>query len=437
MSDVMMAVAAKGARTQDHLTAASAPLPRGVTMSELATPSTDGSVETPVELSEKAVLAAARAMSGLSDLREIGCADRLQRLLRHMDQDMALTSRGRQMALATVSDLVSQRAQLLADRERYPEIQRERIERPLIIAGSGRSGTTLLHTLLSKDPNNRVPKWWETRYTSPPPGVSPANDPRIEKADLEIADVLVMVPALRQAHPYFDEGGQSAVECEGIVALDLRSYRRTIYFRVPGTVSYDMSDDPVGLYEFHRQVLQSLQWNMPRRRWALKGVAHHTRLEALKAVYPDAIVIWLHRDPQKTVPSMMELTRLHDEGITGRPIDRRAIGRKLMEGQLSMLEAGMASPMIGHPDVFCLRYADFHADPVGQIESIYARYELPFDATTAAAMQNWLDDPQNKGDRYGKFHYSLESFGISREELEERVSAYRDRFGIPFENDSK
>jgi hypothetical protein len=170
---------------------------------------------------------------------------------------------------------------------------------------------------------------------------------------------------------------------------------------------------------------------MPPKRWVLKGVVHHARMSALKAVYPDAIVIWLHRDPQKVFPSNMELVCAHWDGITGKHVDRRAMGKKLLDMYIAQLDASVASPLSDHPDIYNLRYADFITDPVGHMAAFYDRYGLPFNPQLEQSMRTWLQ--RSKADRYGTFKYSLEAFGVSGEELEERASPYRRKFNIPHE----
>ena len=370
----------------------------------------------------------------MQDVREHSLGTRLERLLQYLRDQANLDDSGTSAALETISDLLARRAQLLADHARHPEIGREVIERPIIVTGCPRSGTTLLNMLIGQHPDNRIPQWWETTRPSPPPALSTASDGRLADADQDIAELLRVDPSLLLSHPYFDEGGRTAAECESLGALDLRVIRRTIYFRVPAFIALDLMDNAVEFYEFHKKVLQQLQWRMPRRRWALKGVEHHVRLEALKTVYPDAAIVWVHRDPQKIFPSVFELNARLIEGTLGRTVDRPTLGAKLMEIYGGMLDRAAASPLIDHPDIYHLRYTDFAADPIGQIRDIYNRFRLPFGPAAERAIQDWLDAPANKGDRHGKFTYSLDDFGITPQTLEQRFAAYRAKFAIPFEN---
>lgn len=379
------------------------------------------------------MISAAREKSGLAEVYQAGLGTRLKRVVDYLNENCALDMAGRAAAVDTIGSLLAHRAMLLADQERYPAIGQEVIERPIIVTGLPRSGTTLLNMLIGQHPDNRIPEWWEVTRPSPPPALVPPPNPRLAEGHQELRDLLAVDPSLLMSHPYFDQGGHAAAECEAFGALDLRVIRRTMYFRVPAFIALDLMDDAAEFYAFHKKILQQLQWRSPRKRWALKGVEHHVRLEALRAVYPDAIVVWLHRDPQKVFPSVFELNARLTEGVLKQPLDRASFGARLLEMYGGMLDAAMASPLIDDPDIYHMRYADFAAAPVEAIAAVYRRYDLLFDMQARQAIRTWLDDPANRGDRYGKFTYKLEPFGITPEILEKRIAPYRAKFGIPHE----
>lgn len=383
-------------------------------------------------LDEQRLFNEVRAYTGLDDIHVGDLENRLSRLLHHMDAEMDLDDDGRQAAYSTVLEFLITRTGLLEDRQRHPGLAESEVKQPIFVTGLPRSGTTLLHSLLAADPNSRAPEWWESIRPSPPPGLSEGPDPRIELANAEIRSVLALQPGLMKSHPYFDQGSHTLMECEPLAVTDFRHILRTAYYRVPGVVRIELNQDPEAFYQYHRKVLQALQWKRPEKRWALKGTEHHVRLEALKSVYPDAIVIWLHRDPQRVFPSLMEILTSVAEGIAG-PVDRPVFGRGVLERYSAMLDRAMGSPLIDHPDVHHLLYADFVRDPIGMVRGVYTSHSIPFGDEQANAMTQWMQDPANRGDRHGKFVYDLESFGVTRDALEDRTAAYRRRFAIPFE----
>lgn len=382
-------------------------------------------------ITSEEILAATAEKAGQENVFADSLGQRLDKLVAYFNNEVELIGPAREAAIDVTSTLLSRRAHLLQDHIDYPEIGEEVIESPIIATGCPRSGTTLLNMLIGQHPDNRIPEWWETTRPSPPLGLSGPDDPRRAEADQEVADLVRTDPSLLLSHPYFDEGGAAAAECEAFGALNLQVMRRTLFFRVPAFLQLDLMDDPVEYYRFHKKLLQSLQWKMPKKRWALKGVEHHVRLEALKTVYPDAKIVWVHRDPMKIFPSLMELNARLLEGTVGHSVDRAALAPRLLDVYAKQLEQASVSPLIDDPDVYHLLYADFSASPVEQIEKVYRHFNLPCDQRASDAISAWLAN--NKGDRHGKFAYSFEPFKVSAEELDARFSAYRAKFNIPYE----
>ena len=82
-------------------------------------------------------------------------------------------------------------------------------------------------------------------------------------------------------------------------------------FRVPTYEDWvDNEADWSHVYDFHLRQLQHLQWHNPRDRWVLKTGAHMWGLEHLLVTYPDARIVFTHRDPVKSVTSYASLTTL-------------------------------------------------------------------------------------------------------------------------------
>jgi hypothetical protein len=192
----------------------------------------------------------------------------------------------------------------------------------------------------------------------------------------------------------------------------------------------ELLGDPTDAFAFHRSFLQNLQWSRPTRRWALKGTAHQFLLPVLLATYPDAVVLWPHRDPATLVASVTELTALLAEGITGVEADRALIATGLVEAMRGGLAAAMAHPSIDADNVVHLRYDDVTRDPVGQVRRVYERADLPWTPEVGTAMERWLADERHRHDRYGPFEYSLQATGITASELHAEFADYIARFDI-------
>src|SRR5262245_36243 len=106
-------------------------------------------------LSEADLLRAACRAAGTSDFGDEGFREPLRLLLRSIASEGRLTGIGRIAARGDLVGLLTTRLTLQADRSRYPAIANEQIRRPLFIVGLPRTGSTLLHQLLSQDPGAR------------------------------------------------------------------------------------------------------------------------------------------------------------------------------------------------------------------------------------------------------------------------------------------
>jgi hypothetical protein len=325
--------------------------------------------------------------------------------------------------------LLTSRLRFFEDFKRYP-IGEEKINQPLFATGEPRSGTTLLHALLSVDPNGRALRFWQVMYPSPPPGLTGPDDPRRAKADADWREINTKMAFWLRSHPYNDMLGNGLPEDERTWAFDFRVMTPTAWWRVPfGMNVGGLPADPLAQYRIHKMMLQQFQYKRPEKYWVLKGF-HGQRLAEFFETYPGAKIIWVHRDPVQAVASRIVLTGELVEGLTGK-VDWAEQARI----QLSMCRAGFKStlenPLVRDPRIHHVRYPDFIGDPVGTIRGFYERYGVPFGPDTEAAMRSYLKD--NKGDRYGRFKYSTEVIGEDLAALHREFATYRERFGLEIE----
>jgi len=336
---------------------------------------------------------------------------------------------GQRAAASVCHSLLTSRLRFFEDFKRHP-IAHEPIERPIFATGEPRSGTTLAHALLSVDPCARALRFWEVMYPSPPPGLAGADDPRRTRADEDWREILRMIPKWLISHPYNDMLGDGLPECERTWAFDFRALTPTAWWRVPlAPDTTTLPSDSRAQYRLHKMMLQQFQFGRPARYWVLKGF-HAQRLQALFEAYPDARIIWTHRDPVPVIASRIVLIGEIIEGIVGR-VDWKAQALQQLTGARASFNATLRNPFMNDPRVHHVRYTDFVVDPVGTIRSFYERYGVPFTSDTEAAMMGYLAN--NKSDRYGRFDYSLNVIGEDIDTLNAEFAPYRERFGLEIE----
>ena len=330
-----------------------------------------------------------------------------------------------------VQRLLANRLRLKLDRQRYPAIAGEKIERPLFVMGFPRSGTTLLHSLIAEDQEVQALRSLQMYSPSPPPGAGPVVPERVAYAQRRVEEWLDFCPGQKPMHPYSDKGAWQLIEDEESFSLDFHTAYVYHYFHVPTLEPMAVPDaDPVGAFSFHREQLQHWQWNTGKTRWACKGPSHQNNLDSLFKVYPDALCVWTHRKIGDVLASIAWLSHVIFETVQGRPFDPREGGRAVAEILKAGFDRLMANELIDDLRIIHLRFGDVAADPVAAVRSIYAQRGWEVGGAFEARMRAWLADPENAVDRYGRYPYSYEQLGISLAEVEEMFAAYSKRFGL-------
>jgi hypothetical protein len=126
----------------------------------------------PVSLEERSLLETAYRETGLEDFGGDEFREPLRLVLQSLETEARLTLLGRLAARRDLLGLLTNRLRLAEDRKRHPGIAEQCITRPFFIIGLPRTGTTLLHHLISQDPASRAPRAWEVMAPSPPPSAS-------------------------------------------------------------------------------------------------------------------------------------------------------------------------------------------------------------------------------------------------------------------------
>jgi hypothetical protein len=380
-----------------------------------------------VTLDVNTLLAAASDATGLTDYGDDTLHERVALAVETVN-GARLDTAGEHEAERTIHGLLTSRLQFFADRAQAP-LAAETITAPLFATGEPRSGTTLLHALLAEDDASRALRFWEVMYPSPPPGPAAADDPRRALANDDWRDILRRIPPWIVSHPYNDLLGDGLPECERTWAFDFRAMNPSTWWRVPMTIR-SFAQDPHAQYALHHMMLQHIQYTRPSKRWVLKGF-HGRRLRALFDTYPDARMIWVHRDPVQVLASQIVAFGQINECLAG-SLDWPQYAKNTIESSRSNFHAYLTDPLIDDPRILHVRYRDFVTDPVGTIARFYDFANLSFTTEAESAMRAYLEN--NRGDRYGKFTYSTDVLPVPVEMLHEEFAAYRERFGIEIES---
>jgi hypothetical protein len=377
-----------------------------------------------------ALIRTSQIIAGNFDALDPALVGRVERFTGWLNEQPPLRPEQKSDVELQLRKLLSTRLRLAADRKRIPAIAEEKIERPIFVIGFGRTGTTLIHSLLAEDPGARTPLWWHSHSPSPPPGEVPVTPERIELTARELDELLMRAPGLLTLHPYWDKRGHCPIECEEIFTLDFQNAYPSLLYKLPALAMILDASNIAAAYSFHRQFLQHLQWQQPTGHWVAKGIYHQFALDALFEAYPDALCIWPHRDPVQVHPSIMAITAVLYGGITNWQMDFQALGPAFVESIAASLAETMKNPLVDDPRIFHVDFQDLTSDPVDVIRRAYGHWQMDYTPEFDSRMRTWLADPANASNRYGRYDYALEPFGLSREMIETAFEGYSRRFGL-------
>lgn len=384
-----------------------------------------------IALDEASLIAAATDATGLGDFGGDQWREPFRLLLSDLNSVARLNLTGRLMARAEIVRSLIARLRITQAYNRFPGIEEEHIEAPVIIAGWGRSGTTVLHALFSVDDRWRIPLTWELLYPAPPPETSTrAQDPRIALAEADQTFWNRITPEWQIIH---DNGALEPNEDHTGTMHEFVSPTWTGPHQVPNYEAwYWMESDPGQLYRFHRRLLKLLQFKTPGR-WLLKGPAHTMTLPALFVEYPDARVVLIHRDPLKVMPSMVSMTATARWQRSDH-VDYDAVLNAMAHLQplaLNNMIAQRDSGVVPGDQFFDINYRDLMRDPAQAMRKVYDWLGVEFTERVHKGITAYLHNRPK--DKHGAHAYSFDDLGLDKDAVREGFRAYIERFGIPNE----
>jgi hypothetical protein len=166
-------------------------------------------------------------------------------------------------------------------------------------------------------------------------------------------------------------------------------------------------------------------------RWVLKSPVHLRSLDALLCEYPDARIIFTHRDPAKTVPSLASLIYVI-RGLASDSVDPHALGEQQLQWWADSLDAATTARR-KHRDksdqFMDVQFEEVVADPVAVLGRAYERFDVPWTVNIEARMRGFLaNNPRGK---HGAHRYEIADFGMTLGRIRERFEGYCDRYDIP------
>lgn len=376
----------------------------------------------------EAFIAAAVEHTGLDDFGGDSYREGLDVYCASVEANATFNDIGNAAVPGAIVGALSNRLRVFDWAKHHPEVAAEQIEAPWMVIGLFRAGTTLLSYLLEKDECSRPLLRWEANNSAPPSTGDHRNDPRVEAQRESAAMMDAINPRIKVVQSEEPDG---PTECISVLNQDFKSLTWEALANVPAYGEWLRSTDHRSAYDYHKLVLQTLQSGGVRGRWSLKSPHHAMRLEALHAVYPDARLVLMHRDPVVLCASVCSLiTTLTGTFSNADHVPYIAAHwTQMLEDSIDGVNAFRAA----NPDVHIhdVQYADLSGDTLGTMQRVHAAFGEELDGQALAAMSAHVaSHPKGKAGHHG---YDLAEFGLNGGELRERFSGYVSQYDVPIE----
>lgn len=383
-----------------------------------------------VDFSVDSILDIARARTGLADFGPDDFLQRLRILCEDWGDDRANNNLHRSVLHNYLVRYASNRLLIQDTWKKHPEILAEKIERPIIVVGLPRSGTTHLVNLLAADRRFHSLPLWESYEPVPLPDERPlpdGTDPRFKRCLDAWNGMQQMLPLLAAMHPMNPDHIHEELELMG---PDFASYNFEWLAPCPRYRDHYYATDQTPHYRYMLDVLKLIQWRRggaQGKSWVMKCPQHFEQLPALMKVFPDATVAVTHRDPVAVIQSAVtmlaygERTRRHE-------VDPPALldywSDRIEHLLRSFVNDRGALPATQAIDV---PFHEFMADDVAMVEKILRQAGFDVTAESRAHLDQFMrEHPRGKE---GRVVYDLRNdFGVEPAALRERFRFYFEQF---------
>jgi hypothetical protein len=365
-------------------------------------------------------------ITGLNDFGDSDYLTGLRVLLRAFDTEPRMTDAGRQFAYGTVLGTLTARLHAQRGWSEHPETLRQRIERPLVITGIPRTGTTALHKLLSMDPQFQgLERWLTETPMIRPPRETWETLPAYRATVANLDGFFAAMPEMRKAH---DMVADEPDECLEVLRQSFVSNRFGSSTYLPSYDRWFFAQSEHNSYRRYADVLRLVGGAESGKRWLLKNPGHITQIDALFEVLPDACVIQTHRDPVQAIPSLCSTLYMARRMFEGEATRAQIIGPRECRYWDQALQRTDQARQARAKQFFDVDHRHFAADPLGTVRDIYDYFGLQLSKLAQERMQVWI--AARPTSKHGEHRYRLEDFGLTRPQMSEEFAEYRSRHGF-------
>jgi hypothetical protein len=386
----------------------------------------------PLDMSPGAVLAAAQARTGLTDFGPRDFEKRLARLLGEVAADDNVWRRYKAQFVEHCVNAAANRLRNQDYLKTHPEIEGLSIERPIIVVGLSRSGTTHLENLIGADRRLRHLPVWLGYQATPQPGEAPGpagEDPRWVRAEQRWQQMRSN-PIMEAMHEHSPDHACGENELQ---IPDFATYQWEWMGDVPKWRDFYYAEDQTPHYVYGCTILKAIAHQFPGdRRWMMKSNQNSEQLVPLNRVYPDATIVMTHRDPLAILQSVLTMRGLYvlasqkTPDVAGHVVYWTDRIEHMLRAYIRDMNQVPESRRVD------LMFQDIMADDVGAAQKVLEIAGLPVTGESRQDLRDYME--RHPRGRAGRVVYDLAgNFGLDVPALRERFRFYTDQFPVKHE----
>lgn len=375
-----------------------------------------------LQLTPQTLLETATERTGLNNWGDNAFRERLEVLCESLVNEADLSGVGRMMAFEQLVGHLVNRLRLEDLIATHPEIDDVEIERPIIICGLPRTGTTHLHNLIAADPALRYLPYWESMEPVATPG-EPDPQARRDRCAVGLDLINTSMPEFKRMHDMTVDHAHEEIQ---LLGNDISGMLFECSYQLPTFAQHYKTHDQSASYAYLKRTLQALQWMRGGTRWVLKSPQHLEQFPALYATFPDATFVVTHRDPVEVTQSMTTMISYAARMACDHP-DPVKISAYWLDRAHDLLTGCVRDrDVLPAEQSVDVRFEDFMADEDGTVAHIYELAGQPLDSRARDAMTQFCSD--HPRGRYGAVDYQPADLGLDPDKIAERLGEYRNRF---------
>ncbi len=325
----------------------------------------------------------------------------------------------------------------------FPRLWRQRVEAPVFIVGHARSGTTLMHRLMSADGERfSYFLYWETFFPS-------LLQKKVIRWLGRIDQRLLRGFFLRRLQAWDDKvfGPFRNIHNMSLWTSEEDQFVMRASFATQHWATDMPVMDVIDLFHVDQMPQKRRRWmrhyrECVKRQLLLNGGdrIHLSKnpvmcgwVDAIIETFPDARIVVMMRDPKQCIPSLLKLVEISWKGKGWRREDYERSLEILRDLSFEAFH-NPARQLARHPDTpqCVVDYRELTARPRETVLAVYERLGLVVSPEFDDFLQR---NAEREKSHLSKFEYSLGEYALSDALLESELAPFYERYGWPRSGD--